>query len=358
MRSDDGGETYDTMGAVTDVDANFVISKIFATTTAGLIFVVVLDSTTNVHYLLRSADGGATFANVLTLGDGNGLEGADTPWIRVWLHGFAEMTVDYPGGGGTGDLILGEYNANDSRTPGSTNDRVRVMRSTDDGETWSAVMTWNTDGSVQNTNHVHTVLQDPLTGYVYVTTGDPDTKNGVIRWDGASAFVDNTPMASVAALDGFDCLTGAQRYRVVDLAFTANYVFSMADTYGASDPDKTEGGIWRGVKDLSEAWERVDNSIISIDEMQHGWDAFVTSDGVLVITSGKGYNWTRQFSPIYMSSGTGAVWKRPLEMNWSGEDVEVQANTRYAHMLLDKIYLDNTDCDGGGTRVLVPAQIT
>ena len=256
-----------TISNVTTINANYQISTVFATSTPNLIFVVLQDTGSASpynNYLYRSTDGGATLSLVFTFGNGNGPSGGNTPAVNI-LTSICEVTTPYPGtSSGVGDLIFGEYNTNTSRTNGSTNDRVRLVRSTDQGATWTPVMTWNTDGSHNNIGHIHTVRQDPYTGYIYICTGDAANKSSIIQWDGVSSWTNNTNVSAISGWTGFHAGSGSERYRTVDVIFDANYLYAFADTYTYSDPSHTEAGIWRGAKDLS-SYTRVNNDTVTYD---------------------------------------------------------------------------------------------
>ena len=119
-------------------------------------------------------------------------------------------------------LLLGEYNVATGRVPGSTYDQCRVMRSDDMGKTWTAFLTWNTDGSTSQMRHVHAVRQDPVTGYVYFMIGDTPWSS-LIRWDGVSAAPPaNTAMANFANYPGWAVLPASEWYRSGDLLFSGD----------------------------------------------------------------------------------------------------------------------------------------
>ena len=149
-----------------------------------------------------------------------------------------------PGGGGIGTLYIGEYNVCHPRTSGSTNDRVRIMKSVDNGDTWTKVVEWNTNG-VNQVGHIHAMKQDPYTGEIYICTGDDNTKSGIIKWNGSSAWADNKTLAEIGTMDGFKVLTGAQRYRVCDVLFDEKYFYTFADTQTPNNPTGSESGIWK-----------------------------------------------------------------------------------------------------------------
>lgn len=119
-------------------------------------------------------------------------------------------------------LFFGEYNVASGRVPGSTNDLVRLLKSTDLGETWTTVIEWNTNGSTRQVSHIHAVVQDPDTGLIHILCGD-NVYGGQIRWDGVSAApAANTPIASFNGIAGWSALydtVNPDFYRSGDMLF-------------------------------------------------------------------------------------------------------------------------------------------
>ncbi len=299
------GQTTILRGLVTDVDPEFYPEQVIGTATPDLVFVLVAKTLySGQHYLLRSTDGGVTFANVLALGAGNGAGGADSTNVHFLnQRNFCEIARTYPGGGGVGDLLIGEYNVNTSRVSGGENDRVRILRSTDGGQTWAAIMAWNTSG--HQVRHVHAIRQDPYTGYIYFCVGDINNEAALIRWDGATAWINNSTPATIAGWTGFKCATGAQRHRAVDIIISANYVHTGTDA-----TDATETGIWRWSKDLSYG-ERMNSEIGSYDGTAHVMWSGENLNDILVFRSCRqpvGTPWTKEASPIFASNNEGETW--------------------------------------------------
>ena len=333
-----GSDEYSAGGNVASVVTNGTIHAVYTTSVDDLIFAVVYNSSTLNFYLLRSTDGGATWANVFTFGGGNGIAGADTTNVQVLRSGasFIELTRNLPGGTGLGDLYLGEYNINTSRTAGSTNDRVRLMKSTDQGATWTAAVTWNTDGSNTNTTHIHNIKQDQYTGYLYIMFGDGDTTSAIVRWDGVTAWSDNTNFADLAVVENFSVVTGSQRFRAVDLLFTEDYMFNFADS---ADPiAQTENGIWRHTKDLSSE-TRVNNSISSYDVQHTGWGGAIIGDTLLFTTS-RSVGWTKEDIQIYTSRNSGDSWQvvgeQQLDATYTGS-----LSPEFPLVVGNKVYINN-----------------
>ena len=109
-------------------------------------------------------------------------------------------------------LYYGEYNV--GKKP-----EVALWRSWDLGDTWSKVITWNTVG--KQTFHIHGVVQNPYTGWIYILLGDADSEAGIIAWDGKSpAPPDNTPIANMGNYPGWKAIAGSQQVRTGDLVFS------------------------------------------------------------------------------------------------------------------------------------------
>ena len=337
------GQVSRNRGLVTSVDSNYIVHHIFGTTTNDLIFVSVAYTLFNdKHYLLRSNDGGATFSQVFKFGDGNGPLGADALNVTVLNQDcFLEITREYPGGGGIGDLYIGEYNINTSRTTGGENDRVRLMKSTDHGVTWTAVMTWNTDGSNQ-IRHIHGVKQDPYTGYIYLWVGDSNTQSGIIRWDGASAWTDNSTPATIATWSGFNVATGTQHHRCTGLIITEHYVLTGSDVndFGVS----VDAGIWRWSKDLSSG-VRVSRDVVDYDPTHVIWTG-VTIGSTLIFRvcrqSSSDHHWTQPDTLIYASDDEGATWYRAgIERHEADVTGYALLVPSYTFVYDNKMYIDS-----------------
>ena len=345
LRKFENGQSYETRGKVTSLNPAFTIQyRIFSTSVPGLIFVPVKDGS-GVFHLLRSRDGGATFTNVFTFGEGNGPSGTNAAAVRL-LRGILELTNPLPGGGGTGTLYIGEYNNSPDRISGSTNDRVRIMRSTDQGNTWSKVVEWNTNGSNQ-VGHIHAMKQDPYTGEIYICTGDGNLKAAIIKWDGRSPWSDNKTPAEIKSMSGFQVLTGSQRYRACDVLFDENYFYTFADTQTPNNPVGSESGIWRGRKNFS-SYSRVDNQIYDYDPMHIGWYGEKIGDTFIFTTSREYINtanaWKELNTRVY-SSTDGINWHSSGVINW--RDRSDPTNTTYITNVFthnNKLYID---CVGG-----------
>lgn len=214
----------------------------------GELYIQVNDSSTNVNYLYRSTDYGATATQVCKIGwDADGWPAnSNTP-----TH-IPNCTIMHPGftyDKWNHQYFFVEYNNAPSRVAGLDYDQVRLMKSSD-GVTWTEVAHWNTDGSTENILYGHHVGVDPYTQAIYICFGD-GAPSGFIKWDGISALASNQNIATYA-----NALGGSAKYNAVHMFFTPTYIIWGADISG----DASIVGIWRTTKDLA-APTRVYNSI-------------------------------------------------------------------------------------------------
>jgi hypothetical protein len=201
--------------------------------------------TSATKYALGNDLNGTNGRAVLNLGASDGLSNTMVQNVRI-LHqrSVCEAKVQDPKGSPyVYKVLVAEYNVNGSRTPGGANDAVRLWQSLDDGLTWSALLTFNTNGT-HLINHMHAVIQDPSSGLIYILTGDNDaptettSQNAIIVWDGVSAApVANSTFAQIAATPGWNCIYGSELNRCGDLVFGEQFVFGLLDC----DNEKTIG---------------------------------------------------------------------------------------------------------------------
>lgn len=127
-------------------------------------------------------------------------------------------------------LLFGEYNVNTSRTPGSTNDLVRVLKSTDMGETWTTLLEWNSNGTTRQVDHVHGIVQDDQ-GFIYILCGDTG-KAAIFRWDGVSAApAANSDHAVFNRTPGWAVIYGStDQFRSCDLQFFNRFAAWLPDS--------------------------------------------------------------------------------------------------------------------------------
>lgn len=86
---------------------------------------------------------------------------------------------------GDGTIWIGEYNTTDQT-------EVRLIRSTDDGATWSTFYTWNgaAVGGTGYIRHIHAVQWDPIDERVIICTGDSTDFTGLWRVNAAGTSVE------------------------------------------------------------------------------------------------------------------------------------------------------------------------
>jgi hypothetical protein len=347
MRKRENGQAVETRADVRTLDPSFrIANRIYSADTPGLIFVIVQNSSSE-FYLLKSSDGGATVKKVFAFGEGNGPQGTNVQNVRM-LRGLLELERDIPSGGGKGTLYIGEYNFNKTRIPGSINDRIRIMKSTDNGDTWVKVVEWNTNGQNQ-IGHIHAMKQDPYTGEIYICIGDSDTSLGIVKWDGSSQWPDNRTMTQLSSIHGFKVLTGKQRYRSCDILFGENYFYSFADTQLDNNPTGSESGIWKGAKDFS-SFTRVDNQIYDYDPMHIGWlgekigNTFIFTTAREYVTPA--YAWKELNTQVYISND-GEHWKVTGSLGWRDKnDPTSTAYTPNVFSYNNKLYIDCADGAG------------
>ncbi|TWI69054.1 hypothetical protein IP91_00119 [Pseudoduganella lurida] len=151
------------------------------------------------------------------------------PWSRnirmLARASFLEATVD-----GVSHYYYCEYNvAGGDRVPGGLNDQCIIYRSVDLGATWEVFMELNTGGT-NIIAHFHGAVQDPYTGVIYFMTGDFNTQNAVISYDGKSPkLAANTPLAEISSKPGFKCINNTELVRFTDLCFTPDKIFTLPD---------------------------------------------------------------------------------------------------------------------------------
>lgn len=345
LRKSENGQAVETRGSLTTLDPTFSYEyKMFSTSTPGLIFILVKNGD-GAYFLLKTADGAATFKVVYAFGQGNGPGGSNAIDVRC-LRGFLELTRDIPSGGGKGTLYMGEYNVNHSRSAGSVNDRVRLMRSDDQGDTWKTVAEWNTNG-VNQVGHIHAMRQDPYTGEIYVCTGDGQYKLGIIKWDGSASWQNNRTLPQIALMTGFKVLTGNQRYRTCDVLFDQNYFYAFADTQLPNNPDGSESGIWRGTKDFS-SYTRVNNHVFDYDPMHIGWFGEKIGN-TFIFTTSREYEpprdkWRELNTEVYTSTD-GVNWYASGVLNW--RDFGVDTIMKYINNVFSYNNRFYANCVGG-----------
>ncbi len=198
--------------------------------------IVEADGNTDVYRYYKTSDGGATWRLVLT---------QDILGVRMLTNrSMCEATIN-----GSTVLLYGEYNINTSRTSGGANDRVRLLRSDDMGETWSEVTRWNTNGSRTDVRHTHAVLQSP-SGRIFVNTGDSNSESCMYSWDGVSPWPVNVLPADTVQTAGLRSVSGSQQTRAIDMLFKDGAVWYIPDLGSGQLSSHRQMGVWKINEDL------------------------------------------------------------------------------------------------------------
>jgi len=166
----------------------------------------------------------------------------------------------------------GEYRSNQERTP------VRVLASTDGGESWHTAFT------LSGVRHIHGVFADPHSQGVWVTTGDENNESAI--WLTTDRFTTLTKV-----------MEGTQQCRAVGLLFTADHV------YFGSDSEREPNHLWR-LDRRTVAVERLCDVDGSVFWAGYAWDGLCFSTAVepslvnrskraAVWWSSNGDRWTR-----------------------------------------------------------------
>jgi len=223
--------------------------------------------------LYRSVDSGATWSLVYT-----------PPMTASKM--LTDRSIEVATIGGSQVILYGTYNVNGSRVAGSTNDGVYLLKSTDAGATWSQVTRWNTDGSVRNTRHIHCVKQDPVSGRIFVCTGDSNAESAIYSWDGVASWAVNVSPANLTQSLGLRCKTGTQSHRAVDLAFDGDKMYWMPDANSGLANNEAYTGIFSHSTDFTK------NDITRVSATgsnlkgNAGWLSCRHSDGTIYFCTG------------------------------------------------------------------------
>ena len=138
-------------------------------------------------------------------------------------------------------LLFGEYGISATNTSG-TNDQIRVLRSTDGGATWSALLTWNTNAGTHEVRHVHAVIYDKHRDKWLICIGD-EPYSCVIEWDGVSAAPPaNTAPANFWQYEGWNVYKVNIYGRTGDISLHADSRYYLTDN---SEVDTSEAPMVR-----------------------------------------------------------------------------------------------------------------
>lgn len=274
-----------------------------------------------IYKLYRSTDSGATWflSNTQSI-------------AQVWgarNRGIVEFK---------GMVLYAEYNVNSSRTPGGTNDRLRVRKSTDNGDTWQDVIIWNTDGSNSNVRHTHGVVVSNDGQSAYIMTGDTNRETCIIKWDGVTAFPDNTPPTSIQAITGLPTLSGKQTFRCNDLVEDGEYLYWVSDAENIVSFQAENIGAFRAKLDLSE-WNKI-SDVTAADRGVAGRLGCLLPTGEIVWQcnnegSSSGYRYTA----IVVSSKDKTTWKTVGA--YRGTSAELYYYRRAFFVLGETMYMSN-----------------
>lgn len=148
------------------------------------------------------------------LGSGTFLVIADKRIFRL-RNGQGQAVYSFPRGFGPiregwcednkGNVYLGEYFTN-----GKCRYPVRLLKSTDDGQTWEVIRIWH------HIQHIHFVQYDPFSSRIWLGTGDRDEES-------------NISFSEDEGKSWTELGSGDQMFRAVTLLFTKDYVYWGTD---------------------------------------------------------------------------------------------------------------------------------
>lgn len=210
------------------------------------------------------------------------------PWLRNTGFGLSLSQYGYLNSGST--MMYAEYWLPDF-DEGNTIDKVRVLRSTDFGVTWTSVFEQpNRNGYGTSVFHFHFVQPDPYnTGHWYLGSGDDPSESNIWRStdDGLTWTKINDPAFSGDAQD---------IHRACNLYFTEDYIY-----WGTDDNVPALGNGYTGVWCRSP--RNLDTDTLDIEVLADVKDwvrqMIETPYGLLILTEarmhrdseGKPYSW-------------------------------------------------------------------
>ena len=229
------------------------------------VVLAVVEGPGGLNGLWRSGDQGASYALVHNLGtsyDGT----THNPNVKILMRG-----LDFGEINGRPAIVFGTYNFANAEA-GSVGDQDYIAVSFDNGVTWEKISHWNL--TTNTIRHFHVARYDPYRKCFWFCTGDTDAQSGIIRWDGVSAWPADKSPSEMVGTPGFYAMGGRQRYRVVDLCITDEWIYSFTDTV-----NEYEGGIWRFAPDCTKH-HRVNHSVLGKDH--EGWSSLKCIDGTML----------------------------------------------------------------------------
>ena len=185
-----------------------------------------------------------------------------------------------------GNVYLGEYFVNNKLGEYFVNSKcrcpVRLLKSTDDGQTWRTVRLWH------HAQHIHFVQYDPFSQRIWLGTGDRDEESGI-------SFSEDEGETWV------EIGSGDQMFRAVNLLFTKDHI------YWGTDAPTRQNYIYRYAR-KSEEIERmaaVDGPVNYSMSLENGIKLFNTD--VEGNSEGKSAEWDQR-SHIWASKD-GIHWE-------------------------------------------------
>ena len=239
---------------------------------AGQNAVFVLATADNKSSLYRTSDG---VALTLVHDLGRDPDGATHwPYVTLMGGGLRAGIIN-----GQPALMFATYNIMDTAggVAGTQGDAIYVAYSMDDGQTWQRLNTWTWDYTtgtgVRHIRHFHAVMYDQWRGGWWICGGDTDTQSCVIYWDGKAPGPGNVSPAQMQAgsVPGWQCRTGSQRWRAVDIIVTEDWIETFTDTV-----DINISGIWRMRPNFTQS-HRIYYGTPGM--MHDGWFGLLLSDG-------------------------------------------------------------------------------
>lgn len=235
-------------------------------------------------------------------------------------------------------ILYAEYNVNSSRVAGSTNDRLRLRKSTDNGGTWQDVIVWNTDGTTRNVRHFHGVVVSKDGQSAYIMTGDTNRESAIIKWDGVTVIPDNTPTTSITQLTGLPALSGKQVFRANDLVEDGEWLYWVSDAENVVNFQAENIGAFKAKTDLSE-WHKI-SDVTAADRGTAGRLGCLLPTGEIVWQcnneeSSSGYRYTA----IVVSNKSKTKWKTVGA--YRGDASESYYYRRAFFLIGDVMYMSN-----------------
>lgn len=163
---------------------------------------------------VRSADDGATWATVFTMRTGTQLMGPQS-WCQDAVTGYV-YAVEYDG------------------VTANTQTEVDIVRSTDNGATWSVFHAFKgqADGGTGYIRHLHSCQYDPVSQRVYFLAGDTEAYGGIYRVDAAGTDVEKVVLNSETP-SGEDA-------RTIGMMWFADYL-----AWGTDSPESAKSYLCR-----------------------------------------------------------------------------------------------------------------